>query len=116
MARELQLRGQTVVMDRHQTTGLAWVQNLEAQIREGTLSFRCCPRIRQSEMLACEVEMADRRPTAGGLATDARPSALKGPLPEEIGGSCHRWSLNGMRKQDVPPHPPPGIVREMTED
>jgi len=37
LARELRVRGYTVLLDKRQTTGLTWVKNLEAQIRQSDL-------------------------------------------------------------------------------
>src|SRR5437868_9246776 len=61
LARELRARGHTVLLDKRQTPGLVWVKNLEAQIRQSDLVVPLLSEISvQSEMLTCEVEMADQ--------------------------------------------------------
>jgi len=88
LARELRIRGYTVLLDKRQTIGLIWVQNLEAQIRQADLVIPLLSENSvQSEMLACEVEMADE----AARKQDGWPHLLpirvhfKGPFPAPLG-------------------------------
>jgi hypothetical protein len=88
IALDLRARGHTVLMDQHQITGLAWVQNLETRIRQCDLVLPLLSADSvQSEMLACEVEMADQ----AAQKQDGWPHLMpirvrfKGPLPEQLG-------------------------------
>src|SRR5262245_11020349 len=88
MAEELRARGHTVLMDQRETAGLAWVQNLEAQIRQADLVIPLLSENSvQREMLACAVEMADQavqRQDGGPHLMPVRVQ-FKGPLPAQRG-------------------------------